>query len=242
MQKVSLFIPCAVDFMLVSVGKSLARILARLGFPLIYHENQTCCGQPAIGAGYVEEAKAAAKHFIRVFEKDEVIVGPSGSCIHTIRHEYPGILADEPEWQRRAEELGKRVYEFSQFLVDVAKKEDLEAHYSGKVAYHHSCHVLRGLGVEKQPLALLSKVRDAELLPLKGDKSCCGFGGQFALKYPEISASIVADKAKSFVDSGADTLILSDPGCLLNIRGYMQKHHPEREVLHLVEFLDSCMA
>jgi len=242
MPKVSLFIPCAVDAMVVSVGEATVRLLARLGFPLEYHEEQTCCGQPAVSAGHWDLAREAAKRFITIFENDEVIVSPSGSCVSTIRHEYPRLLKAEPEWEQRARAVAERVYELSQFLVDVAGIEDVNAHYSGKVAYHQSCHVLRALGVEKQPQTLLNKVRGAEIVPLNKDKECCGFGGQFALKYPDISAVIVADKAKSFMESGAEVLILSDPGCLLNVRGYLHRHHPQAQVQHLAEFLAANMA
>lgn len=242
MPKVSLFIPCAVDAVVVSVGEATVKLLARLGFPLEYHAEQTCCGQPAFSAGYLDLARDAAKRFITIFEDDEVIVSPSGSCVSTIRHEYPRLLQDEPDWEKRALAVGERVYELSQFLVDVAGIDDVNAHYQGKVAYHQSCHVLRALGVERQPQMLLEKVRGAEIVPLNRDKECCGFGGQFALKYPDISAVIVADKVKNFIDSGADTLILSDPGCLLNVRGYLHRHHPGPRVQHLAEFLAANMA
>lgn len=242
MPKVSLFIPCAVDTMVVSVGEATVRLLARLGFPLEYHQEQTCCGQPAVSAGHWDLAREAAKRFITIFEQDEIIVSPSGSCVSTVRHEYPRLLKGEPDWEKRALAVGERVYELSQFLVDVAGVEDVNAHYKGKVAYHQSCHVLRALGVERQPQALLAKVKGAEIIPLNRDRECCGFGGQFALKYPDISAVIVADKVKSFIDTGADVLILSDPGCLLNVRGYLHRYHPRAQVQHLAEFLAANMA
>lgn len=242
MPKVSLFIPCAVDAMVVSVGEATVHLLSRLGFPLEYHAEQTCCGQPAITAGHLDLAKETAKRFITIFEKDEVIVSPSGSCVSTVRHEYPRLLKDEPEWEKRALAVAERVYELSQFLVDVARIDDVNARYEGKIAYHQSCHVLRALGVERQPQVLLEKVAGAEIVPLNKDKECCGFGGQFALKYPDVSSVIVADKVKNFIDSGAEVLILSDPGCLLNVRGYLHRCHPGVSVQHLAEFLAANMA
>ncbi len=237
MNKVSLFIPCAVDAVLVSVGEATVRLLARLGFDLIYHEEQTCCGQPAITAGYLDLAREAARRFIEIFEEDEVVVSPSGSCVSTIRNEYPRLFADDPEWQQRARQLGQKVYELSQFLVDVAGIEDVNARFEGKLAYHKSCHVLRALGIDRQPQMLLENVKGAELVPMNLAHECCGFGGQFSVKYPYISEAIVGDKVKNFLASGADVLVVSDPGCLLNISGYLHRHHPERKVRHLAEVL-----
>jgi|LSQX01.1.fsa_nt_gb L-lactate dehydrogenase complex protein LldE len=237
MSKVSLFIPCAVDVVMVSVGEATVRLLARLGFDLQYHEEQTCCGQPTITAGHLDLAKKAARRFISIFEQDEVIVSPSGSCVSTIRNEYPRLFADEPQWQERAQELGQRVYELSEFLVDVAGIKDVDAHYNGKLAYHKSCHILRALGIDRQPQTLLENIHGAELVPMQLAHECCGFGGQFSVKYPYISEAIVRDKVKNFLASEADLLVLSDPGCLLNIRGYLHRHHPGRQVKHLAEVL-----
>lgn len=237
MPRVSLFIPCAVDAVLVPVGEATVRLLARLGFDLAYHEEQTCCGQPSITAGHLDLARESARRFIRIFEQDEIVVSPSGSCVSTIRHEYPRLLADEPEWQRRAEQLGQRVFELSEFLVDVAHITDVNACYSGKLAYHKSCHLLRALGIDRQPQTLLENIHGAQLIPMNLDHECCGFGGQFALKYPYISEVIVSDKVKNFLASEADVLVVSDPGCLLNISGYLHRHHPDRQVKHLAEVL-----
>lgn len=237
MSRVSLFIPCTVDAVLVSVGEATVRLLARLGFNLIYHDEQTCCGQPAITAGHLDLAKEGARRFISIFEQDEVIVSPSGSCVSTIRHEYPRLFADEPSWQQRAEQLGQRVYELSEFLVDVVRIEDVNAHFEGKLAYHKSCHILRALGIDRQPQTLLENVHGAELVAMQSAHECCGFGGQFSIKYPYISEAIAGDKVKNFLASEADLLVVSDPGCLLNIRGYLHRHHPGRQVKHLAEVL-----
>lgn len=237
MSRISLFIPCAVDAVLVSVGEGTVRLLAGLGFDLEYHRDQTCCGQPAITAGHWDLARRTARRFIRIFEQDEVVVSPSGSCVSTIRHEYPRLFDDDPAWRQRALQLGQRVYELSQFLVDVAGIEDVNACFAGKVAYHKSCHIYRALGIDRQPQVLLQNVRGAELVPLHLAQECCGFGGQFSFKYPYISEAIVFDKVKNFLASEADVLVLSDPGCLLNIRGYLHRHHPQRQVQHLAEFL-----
>ncbi|HZJ84536.1 MAG TPA: (Fe-S)-binding protein [Syntrophomonadaceae bacterium] len=235
--QVSLFIPCTVDGLLVDIGKDMVNLMAKLGFNLNYHSEQTCCGQPAITAGYTEEAKKSAKRFIEIFENDEYVVSPSGSCVNTVKYEYAKILADEPDWSQRADNLAEKMFEFSQFMVDVAGKIDVAAQYAGKVAYHNSCHLLRGLGVKEQPIQMLNAVKDIELVPLDGAEVCCGFGGQFALKYPFISEAIVKNKVKKFIDSSAEILILADPGCLLNINGYLHRNHPDLKAMHLVSFL-----
>jgi L-lactate dehydrogenase complex protein LldE len=237
MKDVSLFIPCTVDLFLPHIGEATVSLLRRVGANPVYHRGQTCCGQPAMNSGYRKEAKKAAKHFIELFGDDEVIVSPSGSCVCMVKHHYPELLGDEPEWFRRATELAPRVYELSQYLVDVLHVKDVGAAFEGKVAYHESCHVLRGLGVSTQPKALISAVKGTTLVSMNQDDFCCGFGGEFAAHYPDISESMVQDKVQNYLDSGADLLILCEPGCLLNIGGYLSRHHPEKKAMHLASFL-----
>jgi L-lactate dehydrogenase complex protein LldE len=226
-----------VDLFLPEIGEACLRVLRRLNLDPVYHPEQTCCGQPAIHAGYVRKAKDSAKHFIEVFEKDEAVVCPSGSCVCTVKDRYPEILQDEPAWLRRAEELAPRVYELSQYIVDVRGVEDLGASYEGKVAYHESCRVLNGLGVSEQPKKLIRAVDGTELVPMQGAQVCCGFGGEFSTNYPEISEALVDEKVANYLASGADVLVACDPGCLLNIGGYLKRHHPEKEALHIASFL-----
>ncbi len=235
--QVSLFIPCSVDALLVDLGRDMVRLMADLGFQLHYHEEQTCCGQPFFSGGYINEAKRSAKNFIEIFENDEYIVSLSGSCVDTVRSEYCRVLADEPAWLARAQALSEKVFEFSQFMVDVAEIVDVSACFAGKVACHDSCRLLRGLGIYEQPRKMLSAVKDIELVNLNSSEECCGFGGQFALKYPYISEAIVRDKVEDFIASDAEVLIVSDPGCLLNINGYLQRFYPGRYAQHLVSFL-----
>ena len=236
-KEVSMFIPCTVDLFLPHIGEATVSLLRRAGVNPVYHRGQTCCGQPAMNSGYRKEAKKAAKHFIELFGNDEVIVSPSGSCVCMVKHHYPELLGDEPEWFRRATELALRVYELSQYLVDVLKVTDTGATFKGNVAYHESCHVLRGLGVSTQPKKLISAVKGTKLVSMNQDDFCCGFGGEFANRYPDISESMVQDKVQNYLDSGADLLILCEPGCLLNIGGYLSRHHPEKMVMHLANFL-----
>ncbi len=237
MKDVSLFIPCTVDLFLPRIGEAVVSLLRRVGVNPVYHPEQTCCGQPAINAGYQKEATKVAKHFISVFGEDEVVVSPSGSCVCTVKYHYPELLADEPRWLKRAEELASRVYELSQYLVDVLKLEDLGSSFEGKVTYHESCHILRGLGVSVQPKKLIGAVKGAQLIPLEGADSCCGFGGEFAYNFPDISESMLKDKVENFLASGAEVLLLNEPGCLLNIGGYLHRNHPGKRIMHLASFL-----
>jgi L-lactate dehydrogenase complex protein LldE len=237
MKNVSLFIPCTVNLFLPHIGEATVTLLRRLGINPVYHEAQTCCGQPAINAGYQKEAQKAAKHFIKVFGDDEQVVSPSGSCVCTVKYHYPELFENEPEWRRRAEELAPRMFELSQYLVDVLKVEDVGASFAGKVTYHESCHILRGLGVSEQPKKLIKAVQGTQLVPLNAAESCCGFGGEFANNFPDISESMVKDKVENYLSSSADLLLLCEPGCLLNIGGFLSRNHPGKKAMHLASFL-----
>ncbi len=233
MKRVSLFIPCTVDLLLPEVGVASYQILKGLGLAVDYHREQTCCGQIFFNAGYWGRAARLAKHFLKVFGEDEFIVSPSGSCVSMVRHHYPRLLEGEAAWLRLAQEVSLRIFELSQFLVDVLKITDLGASYAGKVAYHESCHILRALAVSEQPKRLIRSTAGAELVPLAGATDCCGFGGEFALDFPDISEAMIQTKADKFIASQADLLVLSEPGCLLNIGGYLKRNHPGRKAIHL---------
>lgn len=237
MKEVSLFIPCTVDLFMPEVGMATVRLLRRLGVDSVYHESQTCCGQPALNAGYRHHARRAAKHFISLFGDDDLIVSPSGSCVAMVKFHYPELLDDEPAWRRRAEDLSPRIYELSQYIVDTLGIDDVGASFEGTVTYHESCHILRGLGVSHQPRLLLEKTEGATLLPLNQADMCCGFGGEFASRYAFISEEMVREKVGHYLDSGADCLVISEPGCLLNIGGYLDRNHPGKKAIHLAEFL-----
>jgi len=236
MNAVSLFVPCAVDLFLPSIAESTVTLLRRAGVDPVYHRGQTCCGQPAYNNGYLKEARKAARHFIELFGDDDVVVSPSGSCACTIKFHYPELFRDDPEWLKRAEDLAPRVY-----LVDVLKVEDFGATFEGRVTFHESCHNLRRLGISAQPRKLVAGVKGAEVVPMNQEDFCCGFGGTFANSYADISESMVQDKVENYLASGADVLLLSEPGCLLNIGGYVSRLHPHRKVMHLANFLTENM-
>lgn len=242
MRNVSLFIPCIVDLLLPEIGEATVRLLSRLGLRPVYHERQTCCGQFSFNAGFRREAARMAVHFLEVFGDDEAVVCPSGSCVHMVRNRYPELLEGEPRWVDRARDVAARVYELTEFLVGVLGVEDVGAAFEGKVAYHESCSLLNGLGVSEQPKKLLRAVRGAEIVPMRDADVCCGFGGEFSSRYPEISEALVAAKTARFLESGADVLVLCEPGCLTNINGYLSRHHPDRKALHMAEFLTRNLA
>jgi L-lactate dehydrogenase complex protein LldE len=236
-RKVTLFIQCLVDAVWPHVGEAMVGVLRKLGLELDCPTDQTCCGQPAYNSGYRREARAAAKRFIEIFENSEVIVSPSGSCVHMVRHHYPELFGDEPSWRQRAERIGSQTYEFTEFLVDVLGVEDVGARYQGRVTYHDSCHLLRGIRVEEQPRKLLRRVAGTEFVEMKNSDYCCGFGGAFAVKYPDISCAMVTDKVDHILNSGADTVVGCDTGCLLNISGAISRRGLPIKTMHIAEIL-----
>ncbi|HWC76064.1 MAG TPA: (Fe-S)-binding protein [Blastocatellia bacterium] len=237
--KVSLFITCLVDQFCPQVGISMVNVLGRLGVEVDFPEAQTCCGQPAFNSGFKSEAKDLAARFIRIFEKSEYIVAPSGSCTSMVKVFYPDLFKDDPQMHEAALSLASRTYEFSQFLVDVMGVEGIDASFEGKVALHQSCHLLRELNVRTQPQQLLSSVRDLELVPLEQAEVCCGFGGLFAVKYSHISGGILQDKLDCIRKSGAEVVVASDAGCLMHIAGGLSRQGVDVKTMHIAEVLDS---
>jgi L-lactate dehydrogenase complex protein LldE len=234
---VTLFIQCLVDGIYPEVGEAMVKIFRRLGFDLACPTGQTCCGQPAFNAGYRREAKVAAKHFIEIFETAEAIVCPSGSCVTMVRHHYPQLFDDDDPWRPRAAQVAGKTYELTQYLVDVLGVDDLGAHYDGKITYHDSCHLLRNLRVQDQPRRLLRNVAGADFIEMVDSDKCCGFGGSFAVKYAEISAAMVEDKVNNIIDSGADTVVGCDMGCLMNIQGMLSRKGSDIKVMHVAQIL-----
>jgi L-lactate dehydrogenase complex protein LldE len=234
---VTLFIQCLVDGFQPQVGEAMVKVLRRLGLPLSYPTTQTCCGQPAFNSGYRAEATVAARRFIEIFEGSEVIVCPSGSCVHMVRHHYPLLFAADPAWHERARRVADRTFEFSEFLVDVLGVDDLGAVYTGRVTYHDSCHLSRGLGVREQPRRLLGKVRGIDFAEMNESDRCCGFGGSFSVKYPRISEAMLQDKVRYIRDCGADTVVGCDMGCLMNIQGLLSRLNLPVKTMHIAEIL-----
>ncbi|MFY0544329.1 (Fe-S)-binding protein [Brevibacillus sp. H7] len=235
--KASLFITCLSDVFFPEVGKSVVEILERFGVEVDFPPGQTCCGQPAYNSGYHREAREAAKHMIRQFEASQYVVGPSGSCVAMIRHYYPEMFKDDPEWHGKAQALAAKTYEFSEFLTHVLGVDHVPAKWAGTCTYHHSCHMRRGLGIKEEPTKLISQIEGLELQELPYAQDCCGFGGTFAVKMSEISQAMVDEKVGHIESTGANLLLGSDMGCLMNIAGRMRRMGKEIQVMHVAEVL-----
>ena len=233
----SLFITCLVDQFFPEVGMSVVSVLRKLGVEVDFPAAQTCCGQPAFNSGFSSEARELAKRFIGIFENSEYIVAPSGSCTSMVRVFYRELFRDDPEWHKRAESLASRTYEFTEFLVNVLKIEDVGATSRGKVALHQSCHLLRELNVRTEPQSLLRSVEGIEVVELERADSCCGFGGLFSIKYPHISGGILQDKIDNIEKSGADVVVACDVGCLMHIAGGLSRQCASAKTMHIAELL-----
>ena len=212
-------------------------LFSRLGIRVNCPTDQTCCGQPAFNAGYRKAAGIAARRFVEIFENADWIVCPSGSCVNMVKNHYPDLFRGDDAWIRRARKVGQRTFELSQFLVDILKIDDMDAAYDGKVTYHDACHLLRGLGVREQPRRLIRHLKGAEFVEMKDADRCCGFGGTFSVKYPDISTAMVDQKIRNIIDSGADTVTGCDISCLMNIQGRLNRMKSTVRVLHLAQLL-----
>jgi L-lactate dehydrogenase complex protein LldE len=238
--KVSLFVTCLVDQLWATIGTSAVQVLRRVGCEVEFDDRQTCCAQPAFNTGYRSEAKEVAKRFIQIFEEStaDVIVSPTGSCTAMVHH-YPELFADNPEWLKRAQAIASRSYEFSSFLVNVLKVEDVGATWSGRLTWHDACHGLRDLNLKSEPRRLLRKVRNAEFVELENAESCCGFGGTFSVKYPEISVAILDQKIEAIERAGVAAVVSGDASCLMQIGGRLSRNGSRVRVMHLAEVLAS---
>jgi L-lactate dehydrogenase complex protein LldE len=236
--RVALFVTCLVDLMRPRIGFAAIELLEAAGCEVVVPPAQTCCGQPAWNSGDRAAAAKLAKKLIAEFEGFEYVVAPSGSCADHIRSEYPVILADEPEWHARAVALGSRVYELTDFLVNVAQLAAVPGDFAGSITYHDSCTGLRSLGIKAQPRALLAKLPGVELEEMSGAEECCGFGGTFSVKFGAVSAAIAERKCNNACATGASAIVGGDLGCLLNIEGKLRRMGDEKtRVLHVAEVL-----
>lgn len=238
-QTVQLFITCILDTLYPETGEAVVRVLERAGVTVDFPRGQTCCGQPAFNAGMRSQARQMAIHTIRVFEAAPgPIVVPSGSCTAMIRHSYLELFSGDSKWLPRAQALAARSFEFSEFLVDVLGVTDLGARFPGLITYHSSCHLLRELGVDQQPRALLAAVREAEFIELPHTQDCCGFGGVFSVEHPEISTAMLDRKIANIEASGVPIVVSCDAGCLTNINGGLHRRGKPQRVVHIADVLD----
>jgi L-lactate dehydrogenase complex protein LldE len=234
---VALMITCLGDALFPDVGVATVRLLRRLGVTVDFPAAQTCCGQPHFNSGYHGDARDLARHMIRAFANGSLVVTPSGSCAAMVKLEYPELFHDDPVWKAKAEDLARRMHELSDFLVNVLGVEDVGARFEGRVTYHMACH-LRGLGLLTEPERLLRRVKGLEYVPLERADECCGFGGSFSVRYPEISGAMVRDKAEFIEKTGAGVVVATDAGCLMNIAGCLRRRGSAVRAMHLAEVLE----
>lgn len=235
--RVALFVTCLVDLFRPSVGFAAVKLLEDAGCEVFVPEAQTCCGQPAYNSGDRADTVEIARQVLLTFRGYDYVVAPSGSCAGMIREHYPALFAGDPAMRSMAEEMATRTFELTSFLVDVLKFDGVSAQFDGTVTYHDSCSGLRELKVKQQPRKLLGKVRGLTLTELPGAEVCCGFGGTFCIKYPEISVDIVGKKTKDVTETGAGLLLAGDMGCLLNMAGKLKREGSAVQVRHVAEVL-----
>lgn len=235
--KVALFATCLVDLFRPAVGFAAVRLLEQAGCEVVVPPEQVCCGQPAYNNGDRKTARAIARQVIDRFSDYDHVVVPSGSCGGMIATHYPELFARDDDYHQRAIALASRCHELTHFLSEVMMVDHLDACYPGKLTYHDSCSCLRELNIKQQPRSLLEKIGQLELVEMADTESCCGFGGTFCVKYPEISTRMVDDKIRAIEQSGADTLAAADLGCLLNLAGRLKRVGSTVKVFHVAELL-----
>jgi L-lactate dehydrogenase complex protein LldE len=234
--KVQLFIPCFVDQLYPQTAFNMVKVLGKLGCKVSYNTNQTCCGQPAFNAGFRDDAKEVCIKFIKDYAGIDYIVAPSASCVGFVRNYFPKLF-DNSSFHNDVKDLQKRIFEFSDFLVNVLHTEDTGAAMKGKATYHDSCAGLRECYIKMEPRKLLSNVKGLELIEMEDVETCCGFGGSFAVKFEPISIAMADQKVEHALDTGADYIISTDLSCLMHLDGYIRHKGYKLSTLHLADVL-----
>jgi L-lactate dehydrogenase complex protein LldE len=239
---VALFITCLTDQFYPRVGVAVVKILEHFGCTVRFPREQTCCGQPFFNNGFTSEAAELARKFVGDFEQYQYVVTPSGSCCAMVREQFPKLLENDPAWSRGMQDVRRNTYEFVEFLVDVLKVDLTPFNLSAPetLAYHYTCH-LRALGAGDESVRLLRQIGNVEFRAMEKTDQCCGFGGTFAVKYPEISGAIVEDKTNCIAATGAATLVCNDAGCSMNISGMCHRRGMKTSVRHIAEVIADAM-
>jgi len=235
---IQLFIPCFVDQLFPETAFSMIRVLEKAGCTVQYNPDQTCCGQPAFNAGFQEDAKEVCIKFLKDFSGSDYVVSPSASCTGFVRNYYPELFMDSSH-KKDVKNLGKRIYEFTDFLVNVLHVQDFNARLEGKATYHDSCAALRECKIKKEPRVLLSNVKGLELLEMEDVETCCGFGGSFAVKFEAISIAMADQKVNHALQTGAEYLISTDVSCLMHLDGYIRNKGLPLKTMHIADVLNS---
>lgn len=236
--KVQLFIPCFIDQLYPQTAFNMVKVLEKACCDVSYNTNQTCCGQPAFNAGFWDEAREVASKFLKDFEGTDYIVAPSASCVGFVKNYYSKLFENSSQ-HNEVKELGKRIYEFTEFLTDVVRIEKFGSVLNGKATYHDSCAALRECKIKESPRKLLSHVRGLQLLEMNDNETCCGFGGSFAVKFEPISISMADQKVNNALATGAGYIISTDMSCLMHIDGYIKGKHLPIKTMHIADVLAS---
>lgn len=234
--KVNIFIPCFIDQLFAETGMNMVKVLERAGVEVNYNPNQSCCGQVAYNGGFWDEAKSVAEKFISDFKNDLPVVGPSASCTAMVKNYYPELFDNSPLYDD-AVNLSGRVFELTDFLINVLNRDDFGAEYHCKATYHDACSALREYGLDNEPRRLLSKVKGLELIEMEDSDVCCGFGGTFSVKFEPISVAMVQQKVENALATGADVIISTESSCLLNIKTYIEKNNYPLKTMHIADIL-----
>lgn len=244
-RRVALFVTCMVDMIYPAIGMATVDLLERLGVEVYFPPAQTCCGQPAFNAGYRDEARLLAERFLDIFEplvsrgEVDALVAPSGSCVAMTSHFYQVIFADQPAQAKRVQTVAAVTFELTEFLVDVLGVTDIGSRVQAKMTYHACCHLLRELGIDRQPRQLLAHIPGAELVELNGAEECCGFGGLFALKNADISTAMGQRKTRNLADTDADIVVLCDVSCMTQLNGLLSRQAQRCRAVHIAEILNN---
>lgn len=230
--KIGLFIPCYIDQFYPEVGLAVVKILKKFGIKFDYPIEQTCCGQPAFNTGYRKEAKILAEKFLKIFSNFDYIISPSGSCVSMVKIFYPELLDKDD-----ITIITKKFFELTEFLVNIMNIDSTGAEFDYTVTYHDSCHALRELGLKTEPRILLKNVKKLKLIEMVNSEDCCGFGGTFSVKFPEISVDMTKHKVNYILNSGADFVTSTDQSCLMQIDGYAKKHGINIKTIHIAQIL-----
>lgn len=237
-KQAALFITCLGDQFYTKTLQNMTHLLERLGVELLFPPEQTCCGQPLFNNGFEDKTRAVARNFLHAFGQfDAPIVGPSGSCVGMVKHHYLELFPEGTPEHELAADISSRIYELTEYLVNVLKVTDVGAVYPHKVTYHASCHYLREMGLKTEAKILLNSVEGLEFIPMNEEETCCGFGGAFTVTYPAVSRSMMENKVNNIIASGADTVITCEPGCLMNIAGGLHQAGSNIRAMHIIDLL-----
>jgi L-lactate dehydrogenase complex protein LldE len=234
---VDLFIPCFIDQLYPKTGWNVVKIVKKAGVEVNYNPNQTCCGQPTFNGGYWNHSRKIAEKFLKDFPHDRPIIVPSASCAAYVRNHYRELFNDDPEKQADVERVGKNIIEFTDFLVNKLRIEDLGASFCHKVTFHDACSALREYGLKNEPRRLLANVQGLELKELPDNTTCCGFGGTFMVKFVPVSTAMVEQKVENALSTGAEYIVSTEASCLINIESYIKKNELPLKTLHIADVL-----